>query len=96
MKLDDGTTMAEVIQPIDGSMVEFWHHAMPQQGKAGNGIHGWFRGGLFWNHDNTTHYTPKEVTHWNSLRDAMQCAARGCDGCLVCEPHRNTQTSAPI
>lgn len=80
-------TMAELIQPTHGSMVEFWCHGMSQQGKDGTGIRGWFRGGLFWSHDNADHYAPGEVTHWNGIRNALQCAARGCDGCLVCEPN---------
>ena len=80
-------TMAEVLQPTDGSMVEFWCHRMSQQGKAGTGIRGWFRGGLFWSHDDADHYAPSEVTHWRGIRNALQCAARGCDGCRVCAPN---------
>ena len=82
-----GATMAELLQPSDGSMVEFWCHRMSQPGKAGTGIRGWFRGGLFWSHDSADHYAPGEVTHWNSIRNALQCAARGCNGCLVCAPN---------
>ena len=78
-------TMAELWQPSESSMVEFWCHRMSQQGKPG--IRGWFRGGLFWSHDNADHYAPGEVTHWTCLRNPMQCAARGCDGCLVCAPN---------
>ena len=88
-------TMAELIQPSDGSMVEFWCHRMSQQGKAGTGIRGWFRGGLFWSHDNADHYAPGEVTHWINARNAMQCAARGCDGCLVCAPNAEV-TGGPL
>jgi hypothetical protein len=80
-------TMAELLQPSDGSMVEFWCHRMSQQGKAGTGIRGWFRAGLFWSNDGADHYAPSEVTHWNCLRNRMQCAARGCVGCLVCAPN---------
>ena len=39
---------------------------------------------LFWSNDGADHYAPSEVTHWNCLRNRMQCAARGCVGCLVC------------
>lgn len=85
--LEPTPTMAEMLQPSEGSMVEFWCHGMAQRGKAGTGIRGWFRGGLFWSHDNADHYAPSEVTHWSSLRNALQCAARGCDGCLVCGPN---------
>ncbi len=60
-------TMAELLQPSEGSMVEFWCHLMSQRGKAGTGIRGWFRGGLFWSHDNADHYAPGEVTHWRFL-----------------------------
>ena len=60
-------TMAEVLQPAEGSMVEFWCHRMSQQGKAGTGIRGWFRGGAFWSHDNADHYAPGEVTRWKLL-----------------------------
>jgi len=78
-------TMAELIHPSDGSMVEFWCHGMTQKGKAGAGIRGWFRAGLFWSVDDADSYGPGEVTYWNSLRNAMQCAARACDGCRVCQ-----------
>lgn len=57
-------TMAELLQPSDGSMVEFWCHRMSQQGNAGTGIRGWFRAGLFWSNDGADHYAPSEVTHW--------------------------------
>lgn len=57
-------TMAELLQPSDGSMVEFWCHRMSQQGKAGTGIRGWFRGGRFWSLDNADHYARGEVTYW--------------------------------
>jgi hypothetical protein len=80
-------TMAEVLQPTEGSMVEFWCHRMSQQGQAGTGIRGWFRGGLFWSYDDADHYAPGEVTYWTCLRNALQCAARGCDGCRVCAPN---------
>ena len=80
-------TMAELIRPSDGSMVEFWCHRMSRQGKEGTGIRGWFRDGLFWSRDNADHYALGEVTHWISIRTRMQCAARGCDGCLVCAPN---------
>lgn len=80
-------TMAEVLQPRDGSMVEFWCHRMSQQGKAGTGIRGWFRGGLFWSLDDADHYALGEVTHWRCIRNSLQCAARGCDGCRVCAPN---------
>ncbi len=80
-------TIAEVMQPSDGSMVEFWCRGMAKQGRDGTGIRGWFRGGLFWSHDNADHYAPSEVTHYNCIRNRLQCAARGCDGCLVCEPN---------
>lgn len=80
-------TMAELIQPSEGSMVEFWCHRMSRQGTAGTGIRGWFRGGVFWSADNADHYAPSEVTHWKCVRNALQCAARGCDGCLVCAPN---------
>jgi hypothetical protein len=82
-----GRTIAEVWPPSEGSMVEFWCHRMSKQGHEGHGIRGWFRGGLFWSHDNADHYAPGEVTHWTGLRNAMQCAARGCDGCRVCAPN---------
>ncbi len=78
-------TMAELIQPHNRSMVEFWCRGMSQQGKEGAGIRGWFRDGLFWSRDNADSYGPGEVTHWINLRNPLQCAARGCDGCLVCE-----------
>lgn len=87
-------TMAELLQPSEGSMVEFWCHRMSQQGKAGTCIRGWFRGGLFWSHDNADHYALGEVTHWRGIRNALQCAARGCDGCLVCAPNASL-TGAP-
>lgn len=80
-------TMAELIKPWEGSMVEFWCKRMTQQGKPGAGIRGWFRSGLFWSVDNADHYAPGEVTHWINVRNSMQCAARGCDGCLVCAPN---------
>ena len=80
-------TMAELLHPSEGSMVEFWCHRMSHQGKAGTGIRGWFRGGLFWSHDNADHYAPGEVAHWRGIRSALQCAARCCDGCLVCAPN---------
>lgn len=98
-------TMAELLQPSEGSMVEFWCHRMSEQGKAGTGIRGWFRGGLFWSHDNADHYAPGEVTYWLGVRNALQCAARGCDGCLVCAPNtgavppcgaRHDRTTPPI
>lgn len=88
-------TMAELLQPSDGSMVEFWCRRMSQQGKAGTGIRGWFRGGLFWSHDNADHYALGEVTHWTRLRNRLQCAARGCDGCLVCAPNAGYPHNEP-
>lgn len=69
-------TMAELLHPSEGSMVEFWCHRMSQQGKAGTGIRGWFCGGLFWSHDNADHYALGEVAHWTCLRSRLQCAAR--------------------
>jgi hypothetical protein len=92
-------TMAELLRPSDGSMVEFWCHGMRQQGKEGAGIRGWFRGGLFWSHDSADHYAPGEVTNWIGIRNAFQCAARGCDGCLVCAPNVGAKpktTAAPM
>ena len=94
VRLSDGlgeparsVTWAELVRPSDGSMVEFWCHRMSQQGKAGTGVRGWFRDGRFWSLDNADHWVPSEVTHWRCLRNRMQCAARGCDGCLVCAPN---------
>jgi hypothetical protein len=80
-------TWAELVRPSDGSMVEFWCRGMAQQGTEGAGIRGWFRQGLFWSRDDADHYSPGEVTNWISIRTRMQCAARGCDGCLVCAPN---------
>lgn len=77
-------TWAELVRPSDGSMVEFWPHRMSQKHA---GIRGWFRGGFFWSTDNADHWAPSEVNTWQGLRSAMQCAARGCDGCLVCAPN---------
>ena len=55
----------------DGSMVEFWCHRMSKRGRVGTGIRGWFRGGLFWSHDNADHYAPSEVTHWINMRNSI-------------------------
>ena len=77
----DRATFAELMHPCDGSMVEFWTRRMSM---TGAGVRGWFRGGLFWSADNADHWTPREVNHWQGIRNALQCAARGCDGCLVC------------
>ena len=59
--------ISALLQPSEGSMVEFWCHRMGQQRKAGTGIRGWFRGGLFWSIDNADHYAIGEVTRWNCL-----------------------------
>jgi len=67
------STMAELMQPGEGACVEFWCHRMDQQDKAGTGIRGWFRGGLFWSHDSLDRYAPSEVTHW---RKASATAVR--------------------
>ena len=83
-------TLAERFQPTEGSMVEFWCRGMAKQGRAGTGIRGWFRDGLFWSLDDADHYAPGEVTSWLNLRNAFQCAARGRDGCRVCTPGART------
>ena len=83
-------TWAELVRPSDGSMVEFWPHRMSQKHA---GIRGWFRGGFFWSTDNADHWAPSEVNTWQCLRNAMQCAARGCDGCLVCAPNVRAKPS---
>ena len=67
------STTAKLMLPVEGTCVEFWCHQMEQQDKAGTGIRGWFRGGLFWSHDSLDRYAPSEVTHW---RKASATAVR--------------------
>lgn len=75
----------ELLRPHDGSMVEFWCHRMSQQGKAGAGISGWFRGGVFWSHDWADHYSPGEVTYWRAVRNVTGRAPGKADlgGCAA-------------
>lgn len=78
--------IAQFFRPIENSSIEFWCHGMTRAVAKDSGIRGWFRGGLFWSHDDADSYSPAEVAHWISIRTPMQCIARGCDGCLVCKP----------
>lgn len=82
-------TFAEIVRPMENSMVEFWGHRMSCAGKPGTGITGWFRDGRFWSHDDADYWECSEIVMWTNLRNALQCAARGCDGCRVCAANKS-------
>jgi hypothetical protein len=74
--MSDFPTMGELCEPQEGQAVRFCTAFSISQDTKVHGINGFYRNGRFWSVDMADHWTPHEVTRWQSTSRGAESALR--------------------